>query len=97
MSVVIAGILRSLDVSRCDGNSFTVQRYRAHLDSLVKGTIAADTDSRALYSWGADKMIYRIYTGSVPLTKLRHTGIVTIQKVEPDFPPTAFRMERYLD
>lgn len=62
--------------------------------------ILADTQSRALHYWNADRTVYRIYPTSVPkteeLTKRGYTKIVR-KKVGPDWTPTASMVERFPD
>ncbi|OWU86429.1 peptidase [Oceanicola sp. 22II-s10i] len=78
-------------------SSFQRQDWRDHFDSLGKGAIVADTNSRALHYWSADGSDYRIYPTSVPmtdeLTKRGYTEVVR-KRVGPDWTPTPSMVER---
>jgi len=81
-------------------SSFVSQDWRDHFDALGETVILADTQSRALHYWNADRTVYRIYPTSVPkteeLTKRGYTKIVR-KKVGPDWTPTASMVERFPD
>lgn len=81
-------------------SSFVSQDWRDHFDALGETVILADTQSRALHYWNADRTVYRIYPTSVPkteeLTKRGYTKIVH-KKVGPDWTPTASMVERFPD
>ncbi|MDO6587174.1 L,D-transpeptidase [Salipiger sp. 1_MG-2023] len=81
-------------------SSFAMQDWRDHFDTLGKGSIVADTTSRALHFWSADGSDYRVFPTSVPLTdeltKRGYTRIVR-KKVGPSWTPTASQMQRFPD
>jgi L,D-transpeptidase ErfK/SrfK len=81
-------------------SSFATIDWRDHFDSLGKGAIIADTQSRALHFWSADGETYKLYPTSVPrtdeLTKRGYTEIVR-KKIGPDWTATASQLERYPD
>lgn len=78
--------------NRRNATSFVTQRWQDHFDDLGKGTIVADTTSRALHFWSADGGTYNVYPTSVPrreeLTKRGYTQIVR-KRVGPDWTPTS--------
>lgn len=78
-------------VVRNNVSGFAAQHWQDHFDSLNKGAILADLQSRALHFWSADGTDYRLYPSSVPmtedLTKRGYTEIVR-KKVGPDWTPT---------
>ncbi|WP_347311056.1 L,D-transpeptidase [Defluviimonas sp. SAOS-178_SWC] len=88
------------DFTRRNVSSFAAHDWRDHFSDLGKGTILADTVSRALHYWSGDGSDYRIYPTSVPkteeLTKRGYTEIVR-KKVGPDWTPTASQRERFPD
>lgn len=65
--------------------------WQDHFDSLGKGAIIADLQSRALHFWSGDGAVYRLYPTSVPiseeLTKRGRTEIVR-KRVGPTWTPT---------
>ena len=77
---------------RNNASGFRMQNWQDHFDSLGKGVIVADTESRALHYWSGDGSDYRLYPTSVPLseelTKRGYTEIVR-KRVGPDWTPTA--------
>lgn len=77
---------------RNNASGFRMQDWRAHFDSLGKGAIVADLNSRALHWWSADGSDYRLFPTSVPisdeLTKRGYTEVVR-KRVGPDWTPTA--------
>jgi len=87
-------------IIRNNASSFRMQHWQDHFDTLGKGTIVADTVSRALHYWSGDGSDYRIFPTSVPisdaLTKRGYTEIVR-KKVGPSWTPTASQRERYPD
>ncbi|MHA6261969.1 L,D-transpeptidase [Arenibacterium sp. CAU 1754] len=105
LAVLPAASVLAAEAERPDGvrhniSSFVAQDWRDHFDDLGKGTIVADTTSRALHYWNADGSDYRIYPTSVPisdeLTKRGYTKIVR-KKVGPDWTPTPSMVERNPD
>lgn len=77
---------------RHNASGFRMQNWQDHFDSLGKGVIVADTESRALHYWSGDGSDYRLYPTSVPLseelTRRGYTEIVR-KRVGPDWTPTA--------
>ena len=78
-------------------SGFKKLKWQDHFDTLGKGAIVADTNSRALHFWSGDGETYRLYPTSVPrspeLTKLGYTRIT--KKVEgPTWVPTPSMRER---
>ena len=55
------------EVIRRNISSFRVHEWQDHFDTLGKGIIISDTETRALQHWTADGSM-RIYPTSVPLT-----------------------------
>lgn len=88
------------DTARHNISSFRSMDWRDHFDSLGKGCIVCDTQSRALHFWSGDGEIYKLYPTSVPrsdkLTKRGYTEIVR-KKVGPTWTPTASMHERFED
>lgn len=88
---------RSDGFSRRNASSFSAQDWRNHFDTLGKGTIIADTTSRALHFWDATGDDYRIFPTSVPisedLTKRGYTQVVR-KRIGPDWTPTASMVAR---
>ena len=78
--------------SRHNVSSFQAINWRDHFTTLGKGTIIADTTSRALHFWSGDGAIYRVYPTSVPmseeLTRRGYSEIVR-KKENPSWTPTA--------
>lgn len=78
-------------------SGFKKLKWQDHFDTLGKGAIVADTNSRALHFWSGDGETYRLYPTSVPrspeLTRLGYTRIT--KKVEgPTWVPTPSMRER---
>ncbi len=95
-------ILRAEGIATAEGvrrnaSSFSTRHWSDHFDSLGKGAIVADIDSRALHYWGPDGETYRLYPSSVPkseeLTRRGYTEIVR-KRVGPSWTPTASMRER---
>lgn len=76
---------------RANTSGFRALRWQDHFESLGKGVIIADLQSRALHFWSADGSDYRLYPTSVPiseaLTKRGRTEIVR-KRVGPTWTPT---------
>ena len=81
---------------RRNASSFMTRDWRDHFDSLGRGCILADIESRALHYWGPDET-YVLYPSSVPmtdeLTRRGHTEIVR-KTVGPSWTPTRSMRER---
>ncbi len=92
-----AQVLEAPAVNRRNIMGFTLQHWQDHFDTLGKGAIVADIDSRTLHFWSGDGETYKMYPSSVPrteeLTKRGYTRIVR-KRVGPDWTPTASMMER---
>ncbi|MEL6120533.1 MAG: L,D-transpeptidase family protein [Pseudomonadota bacterium] len=85
------------EFTRRNMSGFKKFKWQDHFDSLGKGAIVADTNSRALHFWSGDGETYRLYPTSVPrspeLTRLGYTRIT--KKVEgPTWTPTPSMRER---
>lgn len=97
-SLFAPSVLRAETVSSVRRNSsgFNTHNWRDHFDSLGKGIIIADTNSRALQQWTADGEMF-LYPTSVPktddLTRRGYTE-VTFKDPEPDWTPTPSMRER---
>ena len=78
-------------VTRSNISAFRTMHWQDHFDSLGKGVIIADLQSRALHFWSGDGADYRLYPTSVPiseeLTKRGRTEIVR-KRVGPTWTPT---------
>lgn len=76
---------------RSNTSGFRTLRWQDHFESLGKGVIIADLQSRALHFWSADESVYRLFPTSVPisdeLTKRGRTEIVR-KRVGPTWTPT---------
>ncbi|RRH73787.1 L,D-transpeptidase [Falsigemmobacter faecalis] len=76
---------------RSNTSGFRTLRWQDHFESLGKGVIIADLQSRALHFWSADESAYRLFPTSVPisdeLTKRGRTEIVR-KRVGPTWTPT---------
>ena len=88
---------RSNTVTRRNSSSFKMQRWEDHFSKTGVVSILADTSSRALHYWSADRSDYRLFPTSVPatdeLTRRGYTQIVR-KRVGPDWTPTASMRER---
>lgn len=84
------------DGVRRNASAFVTRQWRDHFDSLGKGALLADIDSRAVHYWGPDES-YVLYPSSVPmseeLTRRGYTEVVR-KKVGPSWTPTASMRER---
>jgi lipoprotein-anchoring transpeptidase ErfK/SrfK len=73
-------------------SAFRRRRWQDHFDSLGKGAILADINSRAVHYWGGDGETYRLFPSSVPETDQKtrrgRTKVVR-KKVGPSWTPTA--------
>ncbi|PRY22696.1 lipoprotein-anchoring transpeptidase ErfK/SrfK [Aliiruegeria haliotis] len=76
-------------------SSFRIRNWQDHFDTLGKGAIVCDVDSRALHFWDASGQ-YALYPTSVPrteeLTRRGYTEVVR-KKVGPTWTPTASMRE----
>jgi lipoprotein-anchoring transpeptidase ErfK/SrfK len=89
--------IRDQQPVRRNVSSFAPQNWQDHFDTLGKGCLLADIDSRAVHYWDADGITYRLYPSSVPmseeLTKRGYTKVV--RKAEnPTWTPTPEMRER---
>jgi len=95
-----APVTRPDDFARHNISAFRTARWQDHFDSLGKGAIVADTESRALHFWSGDGQTYKLYPTSVPrsdeLTKRGYTEIVR-KRENPTWTPTASMHERFPD
>ncbi|MEM7318238.1 MAG: L,D-transpeptidase family protein [Pseudomonadota bacterium] len=74
-----------------NASSFKARDWQDYFDTLGKGRIVCDIDSRALHYWSADGA-YALYPSSVPMTdELTRRGYTEIvrKKVGPTWTPTA--------
>ncbi len=81
-------------------SSFSPQSWQDHFDTLRKGAILADTNSRMLQYWSEDESVYKLYPTSVPLTdQLTKRGYTSIIRkvVGPSWRPTANMLKRNPD
>ncbi len=72
-------------------SAFRAKDWRPYFDSLRRGAILVDIDSRALHYWSEDQSIYRLFPSSVPLSDdlTRRGRTEVIRKVEgPSWSPT---------
>ena len=80
-------------------SSFAVHNWQDHFDSIGKGIIISDTNSKVLQHWTADGEM-RLYPTSVPLseelTKRGYTTVVGKRK-NPTWRPTPSMLERNPD
>lgn len=95
------GILRAepapTQTNRRNTSAFVSRDWRDHFDTLGKGALLADIDSRALHYWGPDGETYALYPSSVPMTEdLTRRGYTKIvrKRVGPDWTPTQSMRER---
>jgi len=81
---------------RRNTSSFRLHDWRDHFDSLGKGILLSDTNTRVLQHWTADGEM-RIYPTSVPLsdelTRRGYTEVV-FKDEAPDWAPTPSMIER---
>ena len=77
-------------------SAFRLHDWRDHFDSLGKGILLSDTNTRVLQHWTADGEM-RIYPTSVPLsdelTRRGYTEVV-FKDEAPDWAPTPSMIER---
>ncbi len=88
------------DETRRNASSFRTLDWRPYFDTLAKGAILCDVQSRALHFWGADESVYKLYPTSVPQTDelTRRGRTEVIRKVEgPSWAPTPEMKERNPD
>lgn len=72
-------------------SSFRAISWEPYFSNLRNGAILVDTTSRALHYWGEDRVTYKLYPSSVPLTdELTRRGRTSvIRKVDgPSWSPT---------
>lgn len=72
-------------------SAFRAKDWRPYFDSLRKGAILVDIDSRALHYWAEDGETYKLFPSSVPLSEdlTRRGRTQVIRKVEgPSWAPT---------
>ncbi|SHJ01366.1 L,D-transpeptidase [Wenxinia saemankumensis] len=78
-------------------SAFRMLDWRPYFDTLAKGAILCDIQSRALHYWSEDESIYRLFPTSVPLTndltRLGRTEVVQ-KVVAPTWRPTPSMRER---
>lgn len=73
-------------------SAFVKQRWQDHFDTLGKGCMLADINSRALHYWAPDDLTYLLYPSSVPMTEeLTTRGYTEVvrKQVNPSWTPTA--------
>ncbi len=92
-------LLRAQDVTtiapsaanRHNTASFRSQRWQDHFQSLRKGAILCDLESRVLHYWSEDESTYLVYPSSVPmseeLTRRGYTEVV-LKRHSPTWIPT---------
>ncbi|MEM8537732.1 MAG: L,D-transpeptidase [Pseudomonadota bacterium] len=71
--------------------SFRSLDWRPYFNTLAKGAVLVDIQSRALHFWSEDESVYKLFPTSVPLSEdLTRTGRTSItRKVEgPSWRPT---------
>ncbi len=77
-------------------SSFALHDWRDHFDSIGRGILLSDTNTRVLQHWTADGEM-RIYPTSVPLTdELTKRGYTTVieKRKNPSWRPTPAMRER---
>lgn len=76
---------------RHNTGSFRNQRWQDHFDTLRRGAILCDLESRALHFWSEDESVSLVYPSSVPmseeLTKRGYTEVV-LKRRNPTWIPT---------
>lgn len=78
-------------------SSFRTLSWQPYFQTLSKGAILVDIDSRAVHYWNADETVYKLYPSSVPLTDemTRRGRTKVIQKVDgPSWSPTPSMLKR---
>ncbi len=81
-------------------SSFRTLDWQPYFDSLRKGAILVDIDSRAVHFWNEDQTVYKLYPSSVPLSEeltRRGRTQVILKDPEPDWRPTPSMKERNPD
>ncbi len=79
-----------------NASAFALHDWRDHFDSLGKGIVISDTNTRVLQHWVADGEM-RVYPTSVPLTdELTRRGYTTVveKRKNPTWRPTPSMRER---
>lgn len=77
--------------------SFAMQDWRDHFETLRKGAILCDSPSRVLHFWSEDGETHRVWPCSVPISDdLQRTGYteVTLKRRNPIWIPTPSMRER---
>jgi len=78
-------------------SSFRTLDWQPYFNSLRRGAILVDIQSRALHFWSEDQSIYKLYPTSVPmtddLTRRGNTEIVR-KVIGPEWRPTPSMRER---
>ena len=100
-ALVAPSILRAQDAGtvRRNASGFRMHNWQDHFDSIGKGIIISDTNSKVLQHWTEDGEM-RLYPTSVPmseeLTKRGYTVVVEKRK-NPTWRPTPSMLERNPD
>lgn len=78
-------------------SSFRTHSWQEYFENLRNGAILVDTKKRALHFWTEDRLVYKIYPTSVPLTpeltRLGRTRVVRKQ-IGPEWRPTPKMLQR---
>ncbi len=77
--------------------SFRNHSWREHFNNLNKGAILCDLDSRALFFWGPQGKVSKIYPTSVPRSpEMSRTGVTSVieKRVGPTWRPTPSMRQR---
>ena len=78
-------------------SSFRTLQWEPYFDNLRNGAILVDIDSRAVHYWSDDKVTYKLYPSSVPLTDdltRRGRTKIILKDPEPDWRPTPSMKKR---
>lgn len=78
-------------------SSFRTLHWEPYFDNLRNGAILVDIDSRAVHYWSEDKVTYKLYPSSVPLTDdltRRGRTKIILKDPEPDWRPTPSMKKR---
>jgi L,D-transpeptidase ErfK/SrfK len=78
-------------------SSFRTLEWEPSFDNLRNGAILVDIDSRAVHYWSDDKVTYKLYPSSVPLTDdltRRGRTKIILKDPEPDWRPTPSMKKR---
>ncbi|MBE3638252.1 L,D-transpeptidase [Mangrovicoccus algicola] len=81
-------------------SGFRAHDWRDHFDSLGRGAILVDTESRTLHYWSGDQSVALVYPTSVPLSEemtRRGRTSVTRKVVGPSWAPTPSMLKRNPD